>query len=554
MSDHSASADQADRSPITRRDVFLLSGTIGLCLLLYLLFTDRVAGLFADDAWYALLAKSIATGHGYQVINSPTPGILPLYPPLYSLLLSIPFRLFPDFPQNVIALKSVSITAMMGLGVVGFFYFSRYRRVPVRLSLILVALSLLCQPLMFLATSSLMSECVFALEMMATYLVGERIVGKAGAAEKGLDWTNALLLAALVAAVFLTRTIGVVLVAGVLIDLVRKRFFREFVIVVLFSGLVVGSWTLYTRSRVPTSEQRIEQGGNIVMDYREQFWQRVAGVDSGDSVGWTELPGRVWSNFRTVVDAGLIQICAPLLVRPLSWLSDSYSGLAEALRLLISLGLAVLVLVGYLCAVRSGTTMAEFGLPLMLGLILLWPFQPTRFLAPLAPFIFFYLLTGIKVVLQLAKKRGGGLGGDGSLVTVAATIFLLISLTAQVWTLYNRQGADLLAFSWESAFNDNEKLMEWVESNVPQSEVIISNNPALLTLFTGHKSVNLGPPTAQRWEFFRNANIRYAVLHRHDGNSVQLPGRNQIIYRIRNQADFKVIDLGSPSGWPQYGP
>ena len=553
MSDHSASADQADRSPITRRDVFLLSGTIGLCLLLYLLFTDRVAGLFADDAWYALLAKSIATGHGYQVINSPTPGILPLYPPLYSLLLSIPFRLFPDFPQNVIALKSVSIAAMMGLGVVGFFYFSRYRRVPVRLSLILVALSLLCQPLMFLATSSLMSECVFALEMMATYLVGERIVGKAGAAEKGLDWTNALLLAALVAAVFLTRTIGVVLVAGVLIDLVRKRFFREFVIVVLFSGLVVGSWTLYTRSRVPTPEQRIEQGGNIIMNYREAFWQRVAGVDSGKPVTWSELPNRVWENVRIIVDTGALYICAPPLPRILSSLKDFSPQLPVILRLLASVALVLLIISGYFSAVRAGVTAAELGMPLMLTLIVIWPFRPLRFLAPLAPFIFFYLITGAGQVWQW-MKRGRQVQVDGYAPTLAVAVILLAtSMIGHCWSLYDQQAAGPMSFTWEEAFEDNERLMAWVSANIPKSEVIISNNPALLTLFTGHKSVHLNL-TPARWEFFRNANLRYVVVHQFDGNNVSLPGNNFVLHRITNEANFGVIDLGPPANRPAYVP
>ncbi|MBL8190262.1 MAG: hypothetical protein JNK38_19755, partial [Acidobacteria bacterium] len=59
-----------------------LIGAISLvgCLLIYLLRLDRVVGLFVDDGWYVLLAKSLATGQGYSLINSPSSGILPLYP------------------------------------------------------------------------------------------------------------------------------------------------------------------------------------------------------------------------------------------------------------------------------------------------------------------------------------------------------------------------------------------------------------------------------------------------------------------------------------------
>ena len=49
-----------------------------LCLAVYLLRLDRVAGLLQDDGWYILLAKALASGQGYTLINSPTAGI-PLY-------------------------------------------------------------------------------------------------------------------------------------------------------------------------------------------------------------------------------------------------------------------------------------------------------------------------------------------------------------------------------------------------------------------------------------------------------------------------------------------
>ena len=35
----------------------------------YLLRLDGVFGLWKDDGWYLTLAKSLATGHGYRLIN-----------------------------------------------------------------------------------------------------------------------------------------------------------------------------------------------------------------------------------------------------------------------------------------------------------------------------------------------------------------------------------------------------------------------------------------------------------------------------------------------------
>src|SRR5215467_12408527 len=78
------------------------AGVVALlvALAIYILRLDRVVGLFVDDGWYALLAKSLATGQGYSLINSPSPGILPLYPPGFPFLLSLVYRLSPHFPEN----------------------------------------------------------------------------------------------------------------------------------------------------------------------------------------------------------------------------------------------------------------------------------------------------------------------------------------------------------------------------------------------------------------------------------------------------------------------
>ena len=96
---------------------------IGLAALpIYLLRLDGTAGMMGDDAWYILLAKSLADGHGYWLTNAPLAGILPQYPPGFPALLSLVFQLHPEFPGNVWLLKSVSIAAMPVCRVADLFY------------------------------------------------------------------------------------------------------------------------------------------------------------------------------------------------------------------------------------------------------------------------------------------------------------------------------------------------------------------------------------------------------------------------------------------------
>lgn len=544
MVDEIATPSRVEAVVVSRREIAMLLGVIGFALVVYLVFLDPAAGLFADDAWYALLGKALATGQGYQIINSPTPGIFPLYPPFYPVLLSFVIRLFPDFPENVTALKSVSIVAMMALGVIGFFYFRRHRGTSTNIALIIVLLAMFCQPLMFLATSTLMSECVFALLVVALIAATERLVSQVRAGSSG--WSGAtgslLLVVAISSAAFLTRSIAVTLIAGVVLYLLKEGLFRQAAIFVLLFGLVAGSWTLYAQSKLPTPEQRLEQGGNIIMTYGEAFWQKTAGVGTSGQITWRELPERVVENFKSVVGPNVLQIVAPPLFRWFSQLRRDYQQATIVLQIFVAILLSLLILTGYISQLRSRVTAAEIGMPLTLGLILVWPFAPLRFLAPLAPFIFFYLISGIGAIGRRLRPETEDLTA-GRIVTIAASIILLLSIGGHTWTLVNRQGAHLTSFSWSMAFEDNEKVMHWIRQSLPPSEVLISNNPALVTLFTGHKTIGLDL-TPERWEMFRRMKLRYVVLHRSEGNTIPALRNFIPVYRVRNGQDYRVLDLG----------
>src|SRR5678810_1146349 len=98
--------------PGSRASAVVLSAAMLLALGAYLLRLDRVAGLVVDDAWYVLLGRALARGEGYRLVSSATTAIMPVVPPGFPAILSLIFRVGPDFPQNVLLLKAVSIAAM----------------------------------------------------------------------------------------------------------------------------------------------------------------------------------------------------------------------------------------------------------------------------------------------------------------------------------------------------------------------------------------------------------------------------------------------------------
>ena len=147
-----------------------------LVLVVYLLRLDRVAGLIVDDAWYVLLAQALAQGRGFRLVSSAAAQILPIVPPGFPAVLAVIFRISPSFPANVIALKAVLVASMLGAGAVTGYYFARCRHESWPFALALATATTLVPAFVFLATSTVMAECVFMLGQMAAIVLVERSV------------------------------------------------------------------------------------------------------------------------------------------------------------------------------------------------------------------------------------------------------------------------------------------------------------------------------------------------------------------------------------------
>ena len=146
----------------------------------------------------------MAAGQGYSLISSPTPGVLPLYPPAYPFILSLAYRLAPTFPENLWLLKAVSISAMLGAGVLIFRYFVKVKNLTANTALGLAVTTVIAPPFVLLATSTLMSECFFTCTLLLTIWLIKRC--REAEPQQQLRWAVWAGLAASVT--FLTRSIA----------------------------------------------------------------------------------------------------------------------------------------------------------------------------------------------------------------------------------------------------------------------------------------------------------------------------------------------------------
>lgn len=524
-----------------RRKV-MIAGVAGALLLFfatYLLRFDRVVGMFGDDAWYALLAKALATGQGYALINSPSAGIMPIYPPAFPWLLSLVYRLSPQFPQNLWLLKSVSIAAMLGIGVVTYIYVKSERKLSPHLALGIAAATALNPAFVFLATSSVMSECVFTLGLLLTVLVIERGVR----AEGGRAYWHIAIGGALASFTFLTRSLGLGLILAVVTYLLKERLIRAAAIFVVVVVLLAGSWTLYAWKQAPTPEQRNEQNSYIVQSYTSQFAKDDprAAIKQPSFLG--DLLRRSLNNGARMLEYNIGALVAYPLYRAAEPLAAKNR---EYWSALLSLLLSLIVGAGFVAALRERVTLAELGALFSVMVVAAWTFASFRFVLPLLPFGILYFILGLRAICRLLQRLFGAPRARAQRAVLLSVVALTVAFNTYANVAY---GLSLRAPAtgqpaWRRAFEDNVALIQWIGEHIPKEDALTCQNPALVHLYTGHKTVGTVDP-AGHWELWKRLGVRYAVLT--SIRPLKEPSAAQKRYRLLYTTDnmkLRVLDFG----------
>jgi hypothetical protein len=522
-----------------------VAAAASIFLAVYLLRLDPIAGLFVDDAWYALLAQALATGHGYHLINSPVPAIQPVYPPFFPFLLSLAYRLRPQFPDNLWLLKAVSVAAMAGLGWASFRHFTSHRQWPAPLALLSAGAVTMVPALVFLATSSLMSECAFAL-LQVSAVVAIEAAARAADARRG---RRALLVgAALAATACLTRAIGWGLIVAGVGYLAIRRGWRAAVLFAVTVSAIAGPPTIYLRRHAPTAEQRQAHGGNIVQDYATQFWQRRAGQASSGATPVRELPARLWSNLRGIAGADAAMLFTPIWFRApkLSGIEAVASGVSpKRLSYLLSL----LVVIGFVWSLRRRLMCADLVVLVTILITVAWPWNTFRFLLPLAPFLFGYAIDSGRALHHAVRRWHVPLRAEPwpALTMLAGGLLslYLIDHAAYLHTRGDLSPAEYLP--WRAIYEEQHAVLDWIRDATAADAVVASENPALVYLYTGRQSVAIDDP-AGNWERWKRLNVRY--MARLPLYPLAQPGPNEgrfpVAFRSSGPLKLRVIDLGPP--------
>ena len=487
----------------------------------YLFRLDRVVGMYVDDAWYVLFGKALAAGHGYTMVNAPMPGLLPPGPPGFPALLSLVFLIQPAFPGNVFWLKSVSIAAMFGVAIMSYRYFVQ-RHVHETLAMALAVATAITPAFVFFATSTVMSECVFTLAQLGTvWLVNRSTTTRStiGAAICG-------------ALTVLTRTAGLALVLAVTLNLLATRRFRHALVFAMIAGLCVAPWFWYERAHTAPLVQRLQHGGAHVFTYGEQFWMRWAGDPTAGPVTIADVPVRVASNLVDVFGRDVGGIVLPTLYRGAAesgeeaialggYFAPASMGSAPG-AMVISFLLSAIALAGFAAAVRQGPTAAEFLVPISLAVTVLFPMWCFRFVLPLTPFLFFYLVSGIRV---LASTRFVPVARIALLVVIGLN---LLDHAQYMFKLHTRRPTD-----WIADAEEITAVTDWMGHHLPPDARVATTNPPLVYLSTGRQTVASNDLRAN-WQGWQARHIDYVASLLPS----QLPDP-RLPYRVLYQSDHR---------------
>jgi hypothetical protein len=494
-----------------------------LVMAVYLLRLDHIVGIMGDDAWYALLGRTLARGGGFLQPNTPTPGLLPIVPPGFPLLLAPLWYIAPAFPSNVLVLKALSFAAMLATAGLTYAY-SRARAEWSRELALVVAVAVTLVPsLVFLATSTLMSDYVFLAVQLATLVALERWTTRTGTVVAGVGAAVAMLM----------RTVGVTVPAAAVVYLCLTRQWRRAAVLTAVVAVSLTPWLLYAHRHAPTAAQ--EGGGEALLSYRQQFWQQWAGDSKAGTATLRDLPLRIGQNTADVITRDVVALVAPALLRGphqsgLEVLGVGSYGMRGPMgngvgTRIASTALFLLIGLGWMRAVRRRLSLAEIAVPLSLALIIAWPFWTFRLVLPLAPFLLVYLVDGLRAVTPAASRVP---------MLVMLGVVGLSLLDHGQYVARARVGQP----DWSIYADNTDAVLAWLQQH-PADGVIATSNPALVYLRTGTPTIQLEGRVDRA--ALKARGVRYVVWIHLAG--MRVPADQGVVRYLSPRCGFWVLEL-----------
>jgi hypothetical protein len=461
----------------TRNSILLLAALVVIGGALGLLrFNILQVGGTHDDAQYVVLAESLGSGQGYRLINFPEPAENISFPPGWPILLA---PLAAVFPANYSVLKLVSFGFWLASIVLVYKLFESHLKSPY---LAIVSLLVATNSLLVAASTMLMAESAYVFfSLLTLYLYQYWNKRYQGA-------TNWLVPVIAFSAVYtqLIRTIGLSVMLAVLSALLLSRRVRQFLIM---AGLMVVGL-------LPQIWLNTQRGGLLFSGHYEEL-----------SVGSSSLISKLGMAFETALayfDTLIVDSVFPLIFS--ERVTSVFSG--AGLEILLSLFNYTVLAVMLIGLIRSLLKLNIWDLYVgfyFAGILVfrnpaMGVAQP-RFLIPLIPFIYYYLVQGALWLAALVFRRND----RRILVTVVclSAMLILLSLTDNITSWQN----PVRAITTDLSVGTN-----WIRENSPADAVVMAEDPISRYLYTRRKTVEIPKAGYDLETYIENLGVDYIII------------------------------------------
>ncbi|MFI5279859.1 MAG: hypothetical protein ACHQU1_05145 [Gemmatimonadales bacterium] len=430
-----------------------------------------LVGVFYDDGIYLALAKSLAEGHGYHLLYLPgAPGGVH-YPFGYPALLAALWKAWPHFPANVALFRAANVVLMaifaaLTVGHLGERVLGRKWS-----GAAIVAIAATALPLVTVATVLFAEPLFLALAASALWVaeVATRADGRRGA-------LIALLAGALAGAAALTRSIGIALVLGIVVSLFLAHRPRAAFIAGAVAAAILAPWSFWVAAHHHELDSAIASGYGTYGDLLRQS-------------GWG------WLSLRSFADVGgpLGTIALPPV---------------PGLRALLAIPACALLLAGIVRLVRLIPPLG-WTLVFYLGIVLVWPYGPDRFLWAVLPWLAIAFVLGAEAAWRRAADATVAAGNVLRIATAAGVLGVAIGFG------YFQIRGYVMGYATSTQRGISETMstvLPWIRERTEPDAVIASEDEALIWLYTDHAAVpnylwrvrgrsaeGLGPDSLRAW-------------------------------------------------------
>lgn len=471
-------------------------------------FNSLQLGTSYDDAHYIILAESLSSGQGYELINFPSPQIERAFPPGWPILLT-PLTFL--FPGNYTVLKMLSL----GLWLASIFLMYRIfsKRIQSPYLEIVTGLAAL-NPLLIGTSVTVMAESAYLFFSLLALHVLDIWKDKAGDKK---DWLI-VLAAALALYTQLIRTIGIALVIALAVYFLLTRRWREAGIAtsVFVAGALLQMWL------------NLRNGGSVVSAGYES---QVFGSSIFEKIG--QMGSNTLGYFNQIAAGSLIPIFSS---RAAAFLGNY--GL-DVLPALVNIVILLLIVFGVFVAVKNFQMMDIYLVIYVLGILAFW--NPNvgsvkaRFLIPIIPFLYLYLVQGMAWAAEKITRSRIKYGRR-----IEAVLFIFIALALIIRNVQDWRNPVM------NQMTDISIGTSWVAENAPPDSIVMVNEPVPAYVHVQRKTIGY-PTNGQELErYLDNQGIDYIVVSPklQSPRSMELDNFtvNQLLPILNMRADiFKIV-------------